>query len=655
MVEASRWLWPSSCCRPSPFSVVRPAVPRAAVAGGPGQVADALEAEHRIEDVERQHRLVVGAVGGTGGNPAGHGAGLVDAFLEDLALLVLAVEHHLVLVHRLVELADRGVDAELAEHAFHAEGTGLVRDDRDDARAEFLVLDQLRDDPHEGHGGGDLAIAGAVEHGLQGFQRRNRHAHALLPAHRHEAAQRGAALGQVLGLGAAFFRLVERQLLQVGVLDRDVELVAERAQAVDVDLLHVVRDVLRFAAAGAVALDGLGQDDGRLALVVDRLVVGRIDLVGVVAAAVELPDFLVGKVLDHFQQFRTRAEEVLADVGAVFRLVVLVFAVDDLVHALLQQAGGVLGEQRVPEATPDDLVDVPLGAAEHAFQFLDDLGVAADRAVEALQVAVDDEDQVVEFLAAGQGDRAEGFRLVALAVAHEAPDLLLAGGDEAAAFQVLHEACLVDRLDRAKAHGYGGELPEVRHQPGVRIGGQAVAVHFLAEVLQLFLADAAFEEGAGVDAGGRVALEEHQVAAMFVGGSLEEIVEADVVEGRRGGEGGDVAAQVRVVLVRPHHHRQGVPAHQGADPALHEQVAGHACFVGYRNGVAVGRGDRVGQLGAATAGQLAHAGHQVMSAVFTFAVEYGLQGVQPFLGFDGIEVLHGLLQGGKASRIGCHR
>ncbi|MEG3010206.1 MAG: hypothetical protein RR845_12930, partial [Pseudomonas sp.] len=27
--------------------------------------------------------------------------------------------------------------------------------------------------------------------------------------------------------------------------------------------------------------------------------------------------------------------------------------------------------------------------------------------------------------------------------------------------------------------------------------------------------------------------------------------------------------------------------------------------------------------------------------------------VQPFLGFDGIEVLHGLLQGGKASRIGC--
>ncbi len=35
------------------------------IAGRPGQVADPLEAKHRIEDVDRQHRLVVVAVGGT--------------------------------------------------------------------------------------------------------------------------------------------------------------------------------------------------------------------------------------------------------------------------------------------------------------------------------------------------------------------------------------------------------------------------------------------------------------------------------------------------------------------------------------------------------------------------------------------------------------
>ncbi|MNM83557.1 hypothetical protein D3C81_956200 [compost metagenome] len=75
--------------------------------------------------------------------------------------------------------------------------------------------------------------------------------------------------------------------------------------------------------------------------------------------------------------------------------------------------------------------------------------------------------------------------------------------------------------------------------------------------------------------------------------------------------------------------------------------------MGYGDGVAVWRGDGIWQLRATTGGQLAHTGHQVVSAVFAFFVENRLQGVQPFLGFDGIEVLHGLLQGGKASRIGC--
>ncbi|MNG04545.1 hypothetical protein D3C84_876810 [compost metagenome] len=150
-----------------------------------------------------------------------------------------------------------------------------------------------------------------------------------------------------------------------------------------------------------------------------------------------------------------------------------------------------------------------------------------------------------------------------------------------------------------------------------------------------------------------MALIEDQVAAMLVGGRLEEVVEADVVEGRRGSEAGDVATQVRVLQVGAHDHRQGIPAHHGADAALHEQVAGHPRFMGHRDAVAIRRGNGVRQLGAAAGGQLTHAGQQVMRAVFAFFVEYGLQGIQPFLGFDGIEVLHGLLQGGKASRIGC--
>ena len=65
-------------------------------------------------------------------------AGLGDALLEDLAVLALGVGEQQLGVDRLVLLALRGVDLELAEQRVHAEGAGLVGDDRHDARAEAL-------------------------------------------------------------------------------------------------------------------------------------------------------------------------------------------------------------------------------------------------------------------------------------------------------------------------------------------------------------------------------------------------------------------------------------------------------------------------------------------------------------------------------------
>src|SRR4029079_1433889 len=94
---------------------------RAAVAGRPREVADPLEAEHRVEAVERDHSRGVTRVRGRGGEPGRERARLVDALLEDLAVLVLAVEHEVTSVLGLVQLADRGVDPELAEHALHPE------------------------------------------------------------------------------------------------------------------------------------------------------------------------------------------------------------------------------------------------------------------------------------------------------------------------------------------------------------------------------------------------------------------------------------------------------------------------------------------------------------------------------------------------------
>src|SRR5207244_1251086 len=92
----------------------------------------------------------------------------IYALLEDLALLVLAVEHHLVLVDRLVLLTLGGIDAELAEHAFHAEGARLVRHDRHDVSSDLLVADQRGERAHERHRGRDLAaLARALEQLLE--------------------------------------------------------------------------------------------------------------------------------------------------------------------------------------------------------------------------------------------------------------------------------------------------------------------------------------------------------------------------------------------------------------------------------------------------------------------------------------------------------
>src|SRR5690606_15311708 len=145
---------------------------------------------------------------------------------------------------------------------------------------------------------------------------------------------------------------------------------------------------------------------------------------------------------------------------------------------------------RVPVAAPDQLDHVPAGAAEAALQLLDDLAVAAHRAVQALQVAVDHEHQVVQALAAGHADGAQALGLVRLAVAQEAPDLAVRRLDQATALEVLQETRLVDRADRAQAHRHRRGLPVVRHQPRVRVAGDALAVHFHAEVVELAFADA---------------------------------------------------------------------------------------------------------------------------------------------------------------------
>ena len=314
------------------------------------------------------------------------------------------------------------------------------------------------------------------------------------------------------------------------------------------------------------------------------------DLRRVVAAEAHRPQLVVAHVLDHAQQARVHAVEVLADVGAAGDRVLLVLAVDDLAHALRQQAVVVLRQQCVPLGAPQHLDHVPARAAEDRFELGDDLAVAADGAVEALQVAVDHEDQVVEPLARGQRDRAQRLRLVRLPVAEEDPYLRVRRLLEPAIDQVAHEARLVDPHQRSEAHRDGRELPEVLHQPGVGVRGQPAAfVELAAEIEQLLVAEPPLEVGAGVDARRGVALDVDQIAAARVVRAAEEVMEADLVERGRRGVGGDVAADALGAVVGLDDHRHRVPAHEALDALLEHAVARVGRLAAGRDRVHVGR------------------------------------------------------------------
>src|SRR5277367_2574455 len=117
---------------------------------------------------------------------------------------------------------------------------------------------------------------------------------------------------------------------------------------------------------------------------------------GIVTAQPHACQLLVGKVLDHLEQSWIGAEKILAEISPALDEVFLILAVADLTHTPDQQAVPITADERVPVAAPDHFDDVPAGAAEDGFQFLNDLAVAAHRTIQPLQVAVHHEDQVVE-------------------------------------------------------------------------------------------------------------------------------------------------------------------------------------------------------------------------------------------------------------------
>jgi len=198
--------------------------------------------------------------------------------------------------------------------------------------------------------------------------------------------------------------------------------------------------------AESVPLDGVRQDDSRCALGLHGATERGVNLHRIVPADAQMGELVVGEVLHHLPESRIRPPEVLADIAAAAYAIVLVLAVDHLAEPLHQESLSILIEEGIPVLAPQDLDHVPADAAEDRFQLLDDVAIAAYRSVEALQIAVHHEDQVVESLARGHRDGAQGLRLVRLAVPDEAPHSSVVLLPEPALLEVAHEPRAVERL-----------------------------------------------------------------------------------------------------------------------------------------------------------------------------------------------------------------
>ena len=101
---------------------------------------------------------------------------------------------------------------------------------------------------------------------------------------------------------------------------------------------------------------------------------------------------------------------------------------------------------------------------------------------------------------------------------------------------------------------------------------------------------AAQQERPGIDARRGVALEKDLVGRLAALFAVEEVVEGHFVQRGGRGEGGDVPADARALLVRPHDHRHRVPADDALDAPLDLAIAGIGRLLVDGDRVDVGRG-----------------------------------------------------------------
>src|SRR5262249_8920626 len=141
------------------------------------------------------------------------------------------------------------------------------------------------------------------------------------PPLRQKSAKGPAALTHVLDLGRVRSGVVVRRqrgvLLELRVGEWDSLSVAKALEGLQGEFLHLVGGVAGFEVrTQAVTLDGLGQDHGGLAVVLNGGLVGGIDLAIVMTSTLEVPQVGIGEIFDKFLGTWVPAEEVLSHIAA---------------------------------------------------------------------------------------------------------------------------------------------------------------------------------------------------------------------------------------------------------------------------------------------------------------------------------------------------
>jgi len=145
------------------------------------------------------------------------------------------------------------------------------------------------------------------------------------------------------------------------------------------------------------------------------------------------------------------------------------------------------------------------------------------------------------------------------------------------------------------------------------IGRQATPTDLLAKSRQVIFIETTLEKRPRIDAWRRMALHIDHIPARFPLVTAPEVIEPDLIQGRRGRITRDMAAIFGVDPVCPHNHRHGIPAYIGLNAPFKRAISRVLWLAAGRNRVQIGRIGAVRQVGARSASKVDHLVEQEVS------------------------------------------